>query len=40
MNLDFSEEQQALREMLRDFFEKESPGSVVRAAGARPSTTR
>ena len=32
MNLDFSEEQRTLREMLRDFFEKESPGSVVRAA--------
>jgi len=32
VNLDFSEEQRALREMLRDFFEKESPGSVVRAA--------
>jgi alkylation response protein AidB-like acyl-CoA dehydrogenase len=32
VNLDFSEEQAALRETLRDFFEKESPGSVVRAA--------
>jgi alkylation response protein AidB-like acyl-CoA dehydrogenase len=32
MNLDFTEEQQALRETLRDFFEKESPPAVVRAA--------
>jgi alkylation response protein AidB-like acyl-CoA dehydrogenase len=32
VNLDFSAEQQALREMLRDFFAKESPGSVARAA--------
>ena len=32
MNLDFAGEQQALRETLRDFFEKESPAAVVRAA--------
>ena len=32
MNLDFTEEQQALRGTLRDFFEKESPPSAVRAA--------
>jgi alkylation response protein AidB-like acyl-CoA dehydrogenase len=32
MNLDFTEEQQALRETLQDFFEKESPPAVVRAA--------
>jgi alkylation response protein AidB-like acyl-CoA dehydrogenase len=32
VNLDFTAEQQALRAMLREFFEKESPASVVRAA--------
>jgi alkylation response protein AidB-like acyl-CoA dehydrogenase len=32
VNLDFTDEQQALRETLRDFFEKESPTAVVRAA--------
>jgi alkylation response protein AidB-like acyl-CoA dehydrogenase len=32
MNLDFTDEQRALRETLRDFFEKESPPAVVRAA--------
>ncbi len=32
MNLDFTEEQQALRGTLRDFFEKESPPRAVRAA--------
>ena len=32
MNLDFTGEQQALRSTLRDFFEKESPASAVRAA--------
>jgi alkylation response protein AidB-like acyl-CoA dehydrogenase len=32
VNLDFAGEQQALRETLRDFFEKESPAAVVRAA--------
>ncbi len=32
MNLDFTEEQQALRGTLREFFEKESPAEVVRAA--------
>ena len=32
MNLDFTEEQQALRGTLRDLFEKESPPAAVRAA--------
>lgn len=32
MNLDFTQEQQALRQTLREFFEKESPTAVVRAA--------
>jgi len=32
VNLDFTVEQQALRSTLRDFFEKESPPSAVRAA--------
>jgi alkylation response protein AidB-like acyl-CoA dehydrogenase len=32
MNLDFTDEQQALRDTLREFFEKESSAAVVRAA--------
>jgi alkylation response protein AidB-like acyl-CoA dehydrogenase len=43
VNLDFTEEQQALRGTLRDFFEKESPPSAVRAAeppGFDPSLWR
>ena len=32
MNLDFTDEQRALRDMVREFFEKESPAAVVRAA--------
>jgi alkylation response protein AidB-like acyl-CoA dehydrogenase len=32
VNLDFTSEQQALQDMLRDFFEKESPPAAVRAA--------
>ena len=32
MNLDFTAEQRALRDTLREFFEKESPAAVVRAA--------
>ena len=32
VNLDFTEDQRALRDMVREFFEKESPAAVVRAA--------
>jgi alkylation response protein AidB-like acyl-CoA dehydrogenase len=32
VNLDFTDDQQALRDMVREFFEKESPAAVVRAA--------
>ena len=32
MNLDFTDEQRALQDMVREFFEKESPTAVVRAA--------
>jgi alkylation response protein AidB-like acyl-CoA dehydrogenase len=32
MNLDFTDDQAALRDSLREFFEKESPAAVVRAA--------
>jgi alkylation response protein AidB-like acyl-CoA dehydrogenase len=32
VNLDFTDDQQALRDMAREFFEKESPAAVVRAA--------
>jgi alkylation response protein AidB-like acyl-CoA dehydrogenase len=30
VNLDFTDEQRALRDTLREFFEKESPAAVVR----------